>query len=56
MIGTSVGGYKELMGKVAFVFPGQGSQYVGMGYDFYKEFAEAADVFSQCRNCPKVQP
>jgi len=33
------------MGKVAFVFPGQGSQYVGMGYDFYKEFAEAADVF-----------
>jgi len=33
------------MGKIAFVFPGQGSQYVGMGYDFYKEFAEAADVF-----------
>ena len=33
------------MGKIAFVFPCQGSQYVGMGYDFYKEFAEAADVF-----------
>ncbi len=33
------------MGKVAYVFPGQGSQYVGMGYDFYKEFSEAADVF-----------
>ncbi|MFN3976076.1 MAG: ACP S-malonyltransferase [Aquificaceae bacterium] len=33
------------MGKIAYVFPGQGSQYVGMGYDFYKEFSEAADVF-----------
>lgn len=33
------------MGKVAYIFPGQGSQYVGMGYDFYREFSEAADVF-----------
>lgn len=33
------------MSKVAYIFPGQGSQYVGMGYDFYKEFSEAADVF-----------
>ncbi len=30
---------------IAYVFPGQGSQYVGMGYDFYKEFSEASDVF-----------
>ncbi len=30
---------------LAYVFPGQGSQYVGMGYDFYKEFSEASDVF-----------
>ncbi len=35
------------MGKIAYVFPGQGSQYVGMGYDFYKEFHEASDVFHQ---------
>lgn len=33
------------MGKIAYLFPGQGSQYVGMGYDFYREFSEAADVF-----------
>ncbi len=30
---------------LAYVFPGQGSQYIGMGYDFYKEFSEASDVF-----------
>ncbi|ADO44873.1 malonyl CoA-acyl carrier protein transacylase [Hydrogenobacter thermophilus TK-6] len=33
------------MGKIAYIFPGQGSQYVGMGYDFYREFSEASDVF-----------
>ncbi|MCS7083577.1 MAG: ACP S-malonyltransferase [Aquificaceae bacterium] len=30
---------------IAFVFPGQGSQVVGMAYDFYKEFPQSADVF-----------
>jgi len=32
------------MGKIAYIFPGQGSQYVGMGYEFYKQFPETADV------------
>ena len=33
------------MGKTAFIFPGQGSQYVGMGKDFYERFPLAAEVF-----------
>jgi [acyl-carrier-protein] S-malonyltransferase len=32
---------------MAFVFPGQGSQYVGMGQDFYKEFPVAKRTFEE---------
>jgi [acyl-carrier-protein] S-malonyltransferase len=34
-------------GKVAFVFPGQGSQYLGMGKEFHAQFAIARDVFAE---------
>ena len=35
------------MSKIAFVFPGQGSQYVGMGRDLYEQYPEARTVFDE---------
>ena len=32
---------------IAFVFPGQGSQYAGMGKDFYERFPTAREVFER---------
>ncbi|MEP9412457.1 MAG: ACP S-malonyltransferase [Candidatus Brocadia sp.] len=33
--------------KTALLFPGQGTQYVGMGKDFYTHFKEAQEIFNQ---------
>jgi [acyl-carrier-protein] S-malonyltransferase len=33
--------------KLALVFPGQGSQYVGMGLDLYDQYSEARSVFDE---------
>ncbi|HZK57802.1 MAG TPA: ACP S-malonyltransferase [Clostridia bacterium] len=35
------------MNKIAFVFPGQGAQYVGMGKDFYDNFSVARTIFEE---------
>ena len=35
------------MSKIAFLFPGQGAQYVGMGKDFYEAFPVCREVFEE---------
>ncbi|NNF00389.1 MAG: ACP S-malonyltransferase [Pyrinomonadaceae bacterium] len=35
------------MGKIAYIFPGQGSQSVGMGKDLFDSYAEARSVFEE---------
>lgn len=36
-----------MIGKIAYIFPGQGAQYVGMGKDLYDTYPRAKEVFDQ---------
>lgn len=38
------------MSKIAFIFPGQGAQKVGMGKDFYEQFETAREVYDNANS------
>ena len=35
---------------IVYLFPGQGSQVVGMGHDFARKYSVAADIFKKADN------
>lgn len=40
--------------KIGFLFPGQGSQSVGMGKDIYEEYEEARKIYDEVQNITKI--
>ena len=42
------------MKKMAFLFPGQGSQVVGMGQDFHQEFGFVRELFDMAEEISRI--
>ena len=42
------------MKKTVFLFPGQGSQSVGMGLDFYQEYDSVREIFDMAEEVTKI--
>lgn len=56
--GSFYGNTQSELGKIAFLFPGQGSQYVGMARDFFSIFPEALQALETAHNtlAPEQDP
>ena len=42
------------MKKIALIFPGYGSQYVGMGKDLYDEYRTVQELFEEAYSCQNL--
>ena len=43
------------MFNIAYIFPGQGAQYVGMGEDFYQAYPQSREIFEQANGILIIQ-